>query len=205
MNNGTAFYILGLGLVAAALIVSFVGLRFNKFPTSRTLLIGGVAVFALLVAGTTTFAWRHAVDDQHERDQALTEATAHNQAAGNTTEANEEAGSVEASSSTTSTSASTTTAPTVDGSQVFVDAGCSGCHTLAAAGSTAQTGPDLDGVLKKMSAAEIKTDITDPNATIAKGYPPNVMPQDFGTRLSPEELDAVVQYLVESTHGKGSS
>ena len=203
MNNGTTFYILGLGLVAAALIVSFVGLRFNKFPTSRALLIGGVAVFALLVAGTTTFAWRHAVDDQHERDEALTEATAHNQAAGNTTEANEEAGSVEASTSTTS--ASTTTASTVDGAQVFVDAGCSGCHTLAAAGSTAQTGPDLDAVLKKMSAAEIKTDITDPNATIAKGYPPNVMPQDFGTRLSPEELDAVVQYLVTSTQGKGSS
>jgi len=203
MNNGTTFYILGLGLVAAALIVSFVGLRFNKFPASRGLLIGGVAVFAVLVAGTTTFAWRHAVDDQHERDEALTEATAHNQAAGNTTEANEEAGSVEASTSTTS--ASTTTASTVDGAQVFVDAGCSGCHTLAAAGSTAQTGPDLDAVLKKMSAAEIKTDITDPNATIAKGYPPNVMPQDFGTRLSPEELDAVVQYLVTSTQGKGSS
>jgi len=203
MNNGTTFYILGLGLVAAALIVSFVGLRFNKFPASRGLLIGGVAVFAVLVAGTTTFAWRHAVDDQHERDEALTEATAHNQAAGNTTEANEEAGSVEASTSTTS--ASTTTASTIDGSQVFVDAGCSGCHTLAAAGSTAQTGPDLDAVLKKMSAAEIKTDITDPNATIAKGYPPNVMPQDFGTRLSPEELDAVVQYLVTSTQGKGSS
>jgi hypothetical protein len=29
-----------------------------------------------------------------------------------------------------------------------------------------------------------------------------VMPQTFGTDLTPEEIDALVQYLAESTSGK---
>jgi len=32
MTDETLFYVLGLGLVAIALIASFVGLRFDKFP-----------------------------------------------------------------------------------------------------------------------------------------------------------------------------
>ena len=40
--------------------------------------------------------------------------------------------------------------------------------------------------------------IVDPNADVTKGYKPNIMPQDFGTKLSKEELDALVKYLLES-------
>ena len=79
--------------------------------------------------------------------------------------------------------------------------GCSGCHTLAAAGSTGTTGPDLDGALKGKSAAFIKTSIDRPQRGVAKGYPPNVMPQNFGDLLSPEQIDALVAYLVQSTSG----
>lgn len=167
--NDTVFYILGVGLVLIALGVSFAGLRFERFPPSRGALVAGTLAIALVVAATMTFAWRNAEDEQADRATEL---------------ASEEA--------------ATTTAP-VDGAQVFDSAGCSGCHTLAAAGASAAVGPDLDGALKGESADFIKTSIVDPNAVIAKGYPPDVMPQDFGTRLSPEELDAVVQYLVEST------
>ena len=35
----------------------------------------------------------------------------------------------------------------------------------------------------------------DPNKQIAKGYPPSVMPQDFGQKLSPKQLDDLVAFL----------
>ncbi len=83
------------------------------------------------------------------------------------------------------------------GAQVFANNGCGGCHTLAAAGSSGVTGPDLDEVLPGQSAEEIETDIVDPNKEIAKGYPANVMPQEFGETLSEEELKQLVEYLEE--------
>jgi mono/diheme cytochrome c family protein len=83
------------------------------------------------------------------------------------------------------------------GAQVFANNGCGGCHTLAAAGSSGVTGPDLDEVLPGQSAEEIEEDIVDPNAKITPGYPANVMPQNFGETIPPEELEALVAYLEE--------
>ena len=57
------------------------------------------------------------------------------------------------------------------GAQVFANNGCGTCHTLAAAGSSGVTGPDLDEVLPGQSAAELEEDIVDPNKEIAQGYP----------------------------------
>ncbi|HVY96719.1 MAG TPA: cytochrome c [Solirubrobacterales bacterium] len=93
------------------------------------------------------------------------------------------------------------------GAQVFANNGCGGCHTLAAAGSGGVTGPDLDEVLPGQSFANIHEDIVDPNKEIAKGYPPNVMPSNFGETLSEKELEDLVKYLMESTSGgaKGGS
>ena len=87
------------------------------------------------------------------------------------------------------------------GAQVFANNGCGTCHTLAAAKSGGTTGPNLDEVLPGQSAAEIHEDIADPNKAIAKGYPPNVMPQTYEELLSPKELEDLVEYLVESTSG----
>ena len=44
----------------------------------------------------------------------------------------------------------------------------------------------------------IRTSIVDPNADITKGYKPNIMPQDFKDKLSKDELDALVKYLLEA-------
>ncbi len=91
------------------------------------------------------------------------------------------------------------------GAQVFANNGCGGCHTLGAAKSGGVTGPDLDEVLPGQSAAMVHESIVDPNAEIAKGYPPNVMPANFEQTLSPKELEDLVEYLIESTSGgKGS-
>jgi cytochrome c oxidase subunit II len=85
-----------------------------------------------------------------------------------------------------------------DGKTLFAgDAGCKGCHTLADAGSTATVGPNLDKVLKGRDADFIKTSITDPGAFVEKGFPDGVMPPDFGQTLKPEEIDALVDYLVK--------
>jgi mono/diheme cytochrome c family protein len=89
------------------------------------------------------------------------------------------------------------------GAQVFANNGCGGCHTLAAAKSGGVTGPNLDEVLPGQSAAMVHESIVDPNAEIAKGYPPNVMPANFEQTLSPKELEDLVEYLLEST-SKGS-
>jgi mono/diheme cytochrome c family protein len=93
------------------------------------------------------------------------------------------------------------------GAQVFANNGCGGCHVLAAAGAGGVTGPDLDEVLTaEDSAAHIEEMIVDPNAEIAPGYPPNVMPENFGEVLSKKELEDLVEYLIENTPaGEGKS
>jgi cytochrome c oxidase subunit 2 len=84
-----------------------------------------------------------------------------------------------------------------NGEQIFTSAGCAGCHTLKAAGSTAKVGPDL-GKLEDANAAFIRKSIVDPSAQIEEGFQDGVMPQNFGEQLSKEELDALVKYLLES-------
>lgn len=82
------------------------------------------------------------------------------------------------------------------GRQTFTgDGGCAACHTLADAGSTGTTGPDLDRVLRGQSDDEIRTDIVDPNAEIAPGYSANIMPPNFRETLSAQQLDGLVAYL----------
>jgi mono/diheme cytochrome c family protein len=91
------------------------------------------------------------------------------------------------------------------GAQVFANNGCGGCHTLAAAGSGGVTGPNLDEFLAPDDDAKaIEEMIVDPNAEIVKGFPPNVMPANYGETLSKKELEDLVKYLVENTPaGKG--
>ncbi len=85
------------------------------------------------------------------------------------------------------------------GKQIFDEQGCDTCHTLADAGSTAQVGPDLDKVLAGKDANFVRESIIDPNAEIEEGYQPDLMPKDFDAKLSDEQLDALVEYLLEAT------
>jgi cytochrome c oxidase subunit 2 len=84
-----------------------------------------------------------------------------------------------------------------DGATVFADNGCASCHTLKPANATGTVGPDLDKI-DKPTAAFIKQSIVDPNKVVTKGFQPNIMPQDFGDKLSPDELDALVEYLLKA-------
>jgi mono/diheme cytochrome c family protein len=92
------------------------------------------------------------------------------------------------------------------GAQVFAGNGCGNCHTFKAAESGGVTGPNLDEALVSGDdTAAVEEMIVEPNAEIAKGYPPNVMPQNFGELLSPEELEDLVEYLIENSPAGGKA
>jgi mono/diheme cytochrome c family protein len=97
------------------------------------------------------------------------------------------------------------TVPGGPGAQVFANNGCGNCHAFAAAESGGVTGPNLDEVLPGQSAAMVDESIVEPNAKIAKDYPPNVMPPNFEELLSPKELEDLVQYLIENSPSGGKS
>lgn len=92
------------------------------------------------------------------------------------------------------------------GAQVFASKGCNGCHTFEAANASGTTGPPLEKYLEAgETPAKIEEMIVDPNKEIAKGYPPNVMPPNFGELLSEKELEDLVQFLYEnSPAGEGA-
>lgn len=84
--------------------------------------------------------------------------------------------------------------------QLFAEK-CGICHAFEAAGTTATTGPDLDEALAGKDAAFIEESIIDPDKVIAQGFQPGIMPQDFETTLSPEDLKGLVQYLLDNLGG----
>ena len=81
------------------------------------------------------------------------------------------------------------------GKKVFASSGCGGCHTFAPAGTKGTTGPNLTEALKGKDAEFIRESIVNPNAEIAKGYSPNVMPQTYGQQLSAKEIADLVAFL----------
>lgn len=102
----------------------------------------------------------------------------------------------------TETAGGTTTAPTTQeepagdpdsGKALFASNGCGGCHTFSAAGSTGAVGPNLDESLQGKDAEYVRRAIVEPNADIAEGYQPGVMPSF--EQLSDDQVDDVVAFL----------
>jgi cytochrome c oxidase subunit 2 len=87
-----------------------------------------------------------------------------------------------------------------DGKTLFTEAAtptnCASCHTLADAGATGTTGPNLDEVVPGLSEEQLREAIAEPDAEVAEGFSPGLMPR-YGESLSEEQLDALVQYLTE--------
>jgi mono/diheme cytochrome c family protein len=86
--------------------------------------------------------------------------------------------------------------------QIFTAAGCAGCHTLAKANATGTTGPSLDDLAQSAEQAEgspeeyVRESLLDPDAVVADGFQPGVMPSYEG-RLTDEQLQTLVEYLLE--------
>jgi plastocyanin len=85
--NQTLFYVFGIVLIVSAIGISAIGLRFENFPPTRSVLAGVVLYFAVLVAGTAVFAVLNARDEQAEREaeQAAETTTTAEASAGGTT------------------------------------------------------------------------------------------------------------------------
>ena len=96
-----------------------------------------------------------------------------------------------------------------DGEAVFESAGCGACHAFAPAGSDAEVRPGLDDLAGAAEGAGVSLEefvrqsIVDPNARVAEGYQPDVMPDTYENTLSDEQLDGLVQYLVDGQGNGG--
>jgi mono/diheme cytochrome c family protein len=85
------------------------------------------------------------------------------------------------------------------GKKVFTEEAvpaCSTCHTFAAAGSTTEVGPNLDDALADKDADFILESIVDPDAEITEGFADNLMPEDYGEKLSKQQLADLVAFLL---------
>ena len=99
------------------------------------------------------------------------------------------------------------------GLAVFNNAGCSGCHTSSRPRPPARSGgPGRRD--RRLHGGQgggqdqghrprgfIKESILTPNAYIAKGFSPGVMPQTFSTSLSSKQVDDLSAYLAKGGAG----
>lgn len=99
----------------------------------------------------------------------------------------------------------TPTDPLAEGQRLFT-IWCSGCHTTDPNGPVA-LGPSLAGIATRaaanpdgLTAAEwLLRETINPNLTLAPGYAPGLMPADYGQRLRPEQIEAIVAYMLTLT------
>ena len=211
--DATVFYIVGLALVAIALVISFVGMRSESFPSDGVLRIGVVLVAVLVVvtsAAAVTSTQEEAQEREHEENAEAAEVLAEE-----TAENSEEAGGGNASSvqeepeepqSGTGDDSSAESGDAGAGAQVFVDNGCGSCHTLAAQpAANGSIGPNLDEALDGQDEAYIRTSIVDPDAVVEEGYPAGVMPPNYESSIDATSLDALVAYLAQTTSASGDA
>ena len=76
-----------------------------------------------------------------------------------------------------------------DGEAIFAEAGCGGCHVLEAAGASGTVGPNLD-------ESEPPKELVVDRVTNGRGAMPA-----FADSYSPEQIEAVADYVVASTGG----
>lgn len=83
------------------------------------------------------------------------------------------------------------------GKVLFITYACATCHMLDSVPQSkdSKDGPALDGINSK-GADYIRTSILEPSAELVEGYEDGLMPQDFATQLSPDELDTLVTFLM---------
>ncbi len=79
------------------------------------------------------------------------------------------------------------------GELLFQSMGCVGCHMINGEGGG--VGPDLTNVYTEKGEDHIRQSILLPNAVIADGYQPDVMPKNFGERLTDQNIDEIIAYF----------
>lgn len=72
---------------------------------------------------------------------------------------------------------------------------CGACHVVA--GQNGTVGPSLARIGATKSREYLRQAILDPDAVIAKGYTPGLMPKSYGEQLKAQELEMLVNYLAQ--------
>jgi cytochrome c2 len=95
------------------------------------------------------------------------------------------------------------------GAKLFQTVGCTACHSTEP--NKKIVGPSLAGIAldaadsvkepeykgkAKDAAGWLRESIVSPNVDVPEGFSPNVMPQDFGTRLTQQQISDLVAYLL---------
>ena len=193
---GTAAVFIAFSLVTALLIPRYrpdfpgrkgVGLFVVVTLLLMVAMIGAVVVFASEDEGAEAAGHVETELTETETETGPTET---------------ETGPTETETGQTETTPQATTeeeAPAGDpaaGKALFASNGCGGCHTFEAAGSSGAVGPNLDEVLEGKDAEFVHQSIVDPNAEVAEGYNPGVMPSF--QQLSEDQVNDLVAFLTQS-------
>jgi mono/diheme cytochrome c family protein len=96
-----------------------------------------------------------------------------------------------------------------NGKRLFAQQACSACHPVEA-GQPAVIAPNLSNIGNRAatrreghSAAQyIYESILSPNAYVVTGFNPNIMPGDYGQKLSEEALKDIIAYLLTLKSGQ---
>jgi mono/diheme cytochrome c family protein len=92
--------------------------------------------------------------------------------------------------------------------QIFQELGCQACHNLNEPQTDTSRGPIGPNMANLNENAPtrvpgedgptyVHNSITNPADFVVAGYQPNVMPQGLADRMTPEELDALVEWLLD--------
>ncbi len=89
------------------------------------------------------------------------------------------------------------------GQQLATSVGCAACHSADGTIGVAPTWQGLYGRERPLSGGSsvladesyLRESIIDPNAKVADGFTPGIMPQDFGERLDDDEIASIIEYI----------
>jgi cytochrome c2 len=84
--------------------------------------------------------------------------------------------------------------------QLIAELACMACHKFDEPGQL--VGPSLWDIGARKDDAYIRRSILDPNAEIAEGFPPMLMPPDLGEKMSGVEFERLVQWLKDHQGAK---
>lgn len=195
MDNETLFYLCGGVLAVSAVIVTFVGLKSDKFPGRALPLV--VVWFAVFVVGASTFAVRYSVEHEEHKEQELEHASEEIEAAEGDSGDPVDAGGEEAAPEEGSqeeepvgpVGEEESGGDTAAGKTVFAE-NCAGCHGEDGLGGPG--GPDLT----TMPLAQTEEGTIQQVTNGGGGMPP------FGGQLSEEEISDVAAFVVQDVVGK---
>jgi cytochrome c553 len=187
---------IGLGVLAGLLILFallsafYFPRRDPNFPGERLglFVIVAVVLFAGTIAGVVFFAAEEEEGAEATEVQG-TDTGQEQETSAPTTESEPTESEPTESEPTESEPSAGAEGDAAAGEAVFASAGCGGCHTLEAAGSSGNVGPNLD-------EAKPPHDLVVDRVTNGMGAMPS-----FKGQLEDEQIQDVAAYVVASTQG----